>query len=168
MAAVTIVLPPKEPVMKGLYALLCTVGLLSLPLFAQDPAGPYVPPEEPPSGNVLRSEPWTWHNLFYGPLEILASPLVLVMGPVYGVNSAMEKYADDTYGLPDSIPRRMLYGTAGSVVGLMMGPGLALKGVFDTLTGGYWADDYFRAKTGAPTPGRFTADPNKPPLREGP
>ena len=154
--------------MKGVTVLLFVASLIAYPLLAQEPAGAEYQPAPADSGNALRSEPWTWHNLFYGPFEIIASPLVLVMGPVYGVNSAMEKYEDDTYRLPDSVPRRMLYSVAGSVVGVMMGPGLALKGVFDTLTGGYWADNFFESKTGLPTPGRFTADPNNPPLQEPP
>jgi hypothetical protein len=152
--------------MKGVTIFTLVVFGVSVTLHAQEPAfGAPAPAAQEPE-YALRTEPWTWHNLFYGPFEILASPLVLIMGPVYGVNSAMEKLENGTYDLPDTIPNRMLYGTAGSVVGLSMGPALALKGVFDTLTGGYWADNFFESKTGRPTPGRFTADPNDPPLQQ--
>ena len=87
---------------------------------------------------------WTWQNLTYGPLEILASPLFLIMGPVAGVNGGIEyfdKKEDTTFS-------RIMKSTGGvfvgGFVGFMAAPAVMLKGAADTITGGaFTTGDFF-------------------------
>jgi len=87
---------------------------------------------------------WTWKNLTYGPLEILSSPLFLIIGPVAGINGGIEyfnKKEDTTF-------TRIMKSTggafAGGFVGFMTAPAVVLKGAADTLTGGaFTTGDFF-------------------------
>ncbi len=87
---------------------------------------------------------WTWQNLTYGPLEILASPLFLILGPVAGVNGGIEyfdKKEDTTFS---RIMKSTGGGFVGGFVGFMTAPAVLLKGAADTLTGGaFTTGDFF-------------------------
>jgi len=86
---------------------------------------------------------WTWKNLFYGPLEIISTPVYLLVGPVAGVNAGIE-YADNE---KDSFFTRTMKSTggafAGGFIGLMTAPAILLKGVADTVTGGAFTTGAF-------------------------
>lgn len=90
-----------------------------------------------------RDEPWTWRNLFYGPMEILASPFMLFMGPVAGASAGYDVFADPDDTTPMAPVRGTVGAIGGGLVGLFACPAALCVGVFDTLTGGAFCDNYF-------------------------
>jgi len=90
-----------------------------------------------------RNEPWTWRNIFYGPMEILASPFMLFMGPVAGASAGYDIFTDpdDTTGMAPV--KGTLGAIGGGLVGLFACPAALCVGVFDTLTVGAFSDNYF-------------------------
>ena len=121
------------------------VALLLLNLAAtgaRAAGGAAVPPAKP-SPDAFSDEEWTAHNLYYGPLEILMSPMMLFIGPA-AYSSGWSNYP---YVEKDTKPANPLTMAGGAALGLGMGlimvPAVLLKGVFDTLTGGAWANSGF-------------------------
>jgi|GEM_PF-5707882 len=90
-----------------------------------------------------RNEPWTWRNLFYGPLEILASPIMLFMGPVAGASAGYDVFTDPDDTTPMAPVRGTMGAIGGGLVGLFAAPAALCVGVFDTLTCGAFTDGYF-------------------------
>lgn len=86
---------------------------------------------------------WTWENLTYGPLEILASPVILLIGPVAGSAAGIEYYDKKDDSTFSRAMQSTGYGFLGGFVGLMAGPAVLLKGVADTLTGGAFTTGAF-------------------------
>lgn len=87
---------------------------------------------------------WTWQNLTYGPLEIISTPVFLIMGPVAGVNGGIEYFNKEE----DTTFTRIMKSTGGMFGGLFIGtlaaPAVMLKGAVDTLTGGaFTTGDFF-------------------------
>jgi len=87
---------------------------------------------------------WTWENLSYGPLEILSTPLFLIIGPVAGINGGIEYFDKED----DTTFSRIMKSTGGAFVGgfvgFMTAPAVLLKGAADTLTGGaFTTGDFF-------------------------
>ena len=87
---------------------------------------------------------WTWQNLSYGPLEMLASPVFIIIGPVAGVNGGIEYFNEEE----DTVFYRTMKSTGGAITGLFIGlaaaPAVLLKGAADTLTGGaFTAGEFF-------------------------
>jgi len=87
---------------------------------------------------------WTWQNLSYGPLEILSTPLFLIIGPVAGINGGIEYFDKED----DTTFSRIMKSTGGAFVGgfvgFMTAPAVLLKGSADTLTGGaFTTGDFF-------------------------
>ena len=86
---------------------------------------------------------WTWKNLFYGPMEIISTPVYLLVGPVAGVNAGIEYGNKET----DSFFTRTMKSTggalAGGFIGLMTAPAILLKGAADTVTGGAFTTGAF-------------------------
>ena len=88
---------------------------------------------------------WTAVNLAYGPIEILSGVGTPVIGALAGFGAGvaiphffMKKGSEIL--LPFTIPCGM---TAGVVCGLAITPICAVEGLFDTVTGGIFADGYF-------------------------
>ena len=86
---------------------------------------------------------WTWKNLSYGPLEILSTPIFLIIGPVAGVNGGIEYFNKEE----DTAFTRTMKSTGGAITGLFLGimasPAVMLKGAADTLTGGAFTTGAF-------------------------
>ena len=86
---------------------------------------------------------WTWKNLTYGPLEMLSSPIFLIIGPVAGVNGGIEYFNKEE----DTAFTRTMKSTGGAITGLFIGflaaPAVLLKGGADTLTGGAFTSGAF-------------------------
>ncbi len=86
---------------------------------------------------------WSWRNLTYGPLEILATPVMLIIGPVAGVNGGIDYFDKEE----DTTFQRIMKSTAGTFIGGTLGimavPAVAAKGVFDTVTGGAFCTSAF-------------------------
>ena len=95
------------------------------------------------SPDAFADEQWTWHNLYYGPLEMLMSPMMLFIGPA----SCASGWSNYPYPEKDTKPASPLASVGGGALGIGMGlvmfPTVLLKGVFDTLTGGAWANSGF-------------------------
>jgi hypothetical protein len=89
------------------------------------------------------TDSWNGWNLLYGPAEILVSPMVMLMGPVVGINAPLNR-ATEEEGSDESSTWRMMSGMgAGLVNGLAMGPVVLAKGIYDTVTLGLFADSVF-------------------------
>ena len=88
---------------------------------------------------------WTAGNLVYGPIEILAGAGTPVIGMLagFGAGAAIPHFfmkKGSEILLPVTIPCGMAAGTA---CGLAITPICAIEGLFDTLTGGMFANGYF-------------------------
>ncbi|RLD12578.1 MAG: hypothetical protein DRI44_00105 [Chlamydiae bacterium] len=88
---------------------------------------------------------WAAGNLVYGPIEILAGVGTPVIGMFAGFGAGiavphffMKKGSEIL--LPATIPCGTV---AGAACGLAITPICAIEGLFDTLTGGFFADGYF-------------------------
>ncbi|MCX7848424.1 MAG: hypothetical protein N2595_10395 [bacterium] len=106
------------------------------------PTTPHTPPEYGLHKLGVRNEPWTWRNLFYGPLEILAAPVMLFMGPVAGASASYDVFTDPDDTTPMAPVRGTLGAIGGGLVGLFAAPATLCVGLFDTLTGGAFTDGY--------------------------
>ncbi len=88
---------------------------------------------------------WTAGNLAYGPLELIAGAGAPVLGALvgFGVGAVVPSFfmkKGSEILLPATIP----CGTAaGAACGLAITPVCAVEGIFDTLTGGAFANGYF-------------------------
>lgn len=139
------------------FSIMLGVGLCMATLAVADDFydAPDSPPPAPqpraatrtPSSGVhelgARDEPWTWRNLLYGPGEILASPFMLVMGPVAGASAGYDVFTDPDDTSPMAPVRGTIGAIGGGLVGLFAAPAALCVGVFDTLTGGAFTDGYF-------------------------
>ena len=88
---------------------------------------------------------WTAGNLAYGPLELIAGAGAPVLGTLigFGVGAVVPSFfmkKGSEILLPATIPCGAV---AGAACGLAITPVCAVEGVFDTLTGGIFADGYF-------------------------
>ena len=89
------------------------------------------------------TESWDGWHLLYGPAEILSAPLLLFLGPAVGVNAPADVAAGEV-GSDVWPPWRYVSGVgAGTAMGLAMTPVALVKGVYDTLTLGLFADGVF-------------------------
>ncbi len=86
---------------------------------------------------------WTWKNLFYGPMEIISTPVYLFVGPVAGVNMGIEYANDETDGIFTRTMKSTGGALGGGLLGLMTAPAILLKGVADTVTGGAFTTGAF-------------------------
>lgn len=100
-------------------------------------------PDTPVHALGARNEPWTWRNIFYGPLEILAAPVMLFMGPVAGASAGYDVFTDPDDTTPMAPVKGTLGAVGGGLVGLFAAPAALCVGVFDTLTLGAFTDGYF-------------------------
>jgi len=86
---------------------------------------------------------WTWQNLSYGPLEMLSSPVFIIIGPVAGLSGGIEYFNEED----DTVFYRTMKSTGGAITGLVLGlaaaPAVLLKGGIDTLTGGAFTTGAF-------------------------
>jgi len=88
---------------------------------------------------------WTAGNLAYGPIELIAGVGAPVIGTLVGlgVGAAVPSFfmkKGSEILLPATIP---CGAAAGAACGLAITPVCAVEGIFDTLTGGAFADGYF-------------------------
>ena len=88
---------------------------------------------------------WTAGNLAYGPLELIAGAGAPALGALVGLGVGiavphffMKKGSEIL--LPATIPCGAV---AGAACGLAITPVCAVEGIFDTLTGGIFANGYF-------------------------
>lgn len=89
------------------------------------------------------TDSWNGWNLLYGPAEIISSPMILLMGPVVGVNAPLNRAREEEGGNDPGVWRMMSGVGAGFLNGLAMGPVVLVKGVYDTVTLGLFADRVF-------------------------
>ena len=88
---------------------------------------------------------WTAGNLFYGPIEILSGVGTPVIGALagFGAGAAIPHFfmkKGSEILLPFTIPCGTI---AGATCGLAITPICAVEGLFDTITGGIFANGYF-------------------------
>lgn len=88
---------------------------------------------------------WTAGNLAYGPLELIAGAGAPVVGALvgFGVGAVVPSFFMKK-GSEILLPATITCGAAaGAACGLAITPVCAVEGVFDTLTGGAFANGYF-------------------------
>lgn len=103
---------------------------------------------QPPTGGAVyepfvMTDNWNGWHLLIGPVEIISSPFILLLGPVVGINAGLERAEEEPYSEGSSAWRMTKGIGAGFGTGLLMGPAVLVKGIYDTLTLGLFADGVF-------------------------